>query len=73
MESLARADVELCLNRHLRCDWGNICDRDWEENDRALLTRDRLFSTYRAGNGRRFWVITDAGWSRTTVLMPDEY
>jgi hypothetical protein len=28
---------------------------------------------YQASNGTPFWVITDAGWETTTLLLPEDY
>ena len=38
-------------------------------NDKHL----RLFSVYHATDGTKFWVITEADRSSTTVLLPEEY
>lgn len=60
------------LRRHASGDWGDICPEDAALNDLALKDGSRLMSVY--GNGdRRFWVITEADRSMTTVLMPSDY
>ena len=62
------------LLRHSRCDWGEICDDDRAENDRALKEGRRLLSAYRVrDDGQKFWIITEADRSVTTVLLPEEY
>jgi hypothetical protein len=33
----------------------------------------RLFSVYTSTSGTRFWIITEADRSVTTVLLPDDY
>jgi hypothetical protein len=61
------------IRRHARRDWGEIDSEDWNANDRALLHGGRLFSAYHSARGVRFWVITEADRSVTTVLLPEEY
>ena len=41
-------------------------------NDAALRHGGRLFSAYGQG-AERFWVITEADRSATSVLLPDDY
>jgi hypothetical protein len=38
-----------------------------------MATGARLLSSYVAGNGVKFWVISEADRSLTTVLLPCEY
>ena len=59
--------------RHAAGDWGTLAEPDRQENERALGTRGRVLSAYEASNGQPFWVITDAGWHNTTVLLPEDY
>ena len=37
------------------------------------LRGGRLFSVYHDGSGVKFWIITEADRSATTVLLPDDY
>jgi hypothetical protein len=60
------------VRRHARGDWGELGPQDAAENGRALGSGGRLFSAYGAGDGR-FWVITEADRSATTVLLPQDY
>ncbi len=73
LEALSQADIQDALGRHLACDWGDVCDSDKAENDAALRDGDRLLSAYRTSGGQKFWVLTEADRSVTTVLLPDEY
>jgi hypothetical protein len=66
-------DVERALTRHVAGDWGNLCDEDRRENERALQERHRLFSAYQADGGSKFWIITEADRSVTTILLPLDY
>ena len=61
------------LARHSRCDWGECGPEDWQANDEAVDQELRLFSVYRDRNGVKFWIITEADRSVTTILLPDEY
>ncbi len=60
------------LSRHQRGDWGDLCKEDKQTNERALTTGERIFSSYRL-ESVRFWVITEADRSATTILLPEEY
>lgn len=61
------------LARHSRCDWGECDPEDWQANDEAVDQELRLFSVYIDRNGVKFWIITEADRSVTTILLPDEY
>ena len=59
--------------RHVCGDWGELDSHDQEANAEALEHGLRIFSAYRASDGTKIWVITEADRSSTTVLLPDEY
>ena len=43
-------------------------------NDAAVANdNDRILSVYHDFNGTKFWVITEADRSATTVLLPEDY
>ena len=69
---LSTDEVLKALRRHLDGDWGDVCDVDRLANDEALNSGGRLFSVYHADE-HRFWVITEADRSVTTILLPEEY
>ena len=60
------------ITRHARGDRGDISPNDAAENDLSLREGFRLLSAYGKGD-RRFWVITEADRSVTTVLLPEDY
>lgn len=60
------------LRRHASGDWGDACPEDAKLNDESLKSGDRLLSVYGQGE-KRFWIITEADRSLTTVLMPEDY
>lgn len=61
------------LNRHANGDWGELCDEDWELNERAVEHGSRLMSRYRTIDGTCFWIITEWDRSVTTIRLPKEY
>lgn len=61
------------LRRHLSGDWGTLDKEDWNTNERALRHGGRLFSAYLSITGQKFWIITEADRSVTTVLLPEDY
>jgi len=62
-----------CLVRHLGGDWGDLCEGDRQENERALVEGSRLFSAYKADGLPKIWIITEADRSSTCILFPSEY
>lgn len=66
-------DVLAAVARHAKGDWGDVCDDDRKENELALKEGFRLFSVYHAADGTKFWIITEADRSVTTVLLPEDY
>ena len=69
---LATEEVLTALKRHASGDWGDLCPEDSLANDEALQHGGRLFSAYGQGDSR-FWIITEADRSATTVLLPNDY
>lgn len=66
-------EIADALCRHATGDWGNLDSEDIATNNRALAKGDRLLSAYESKAGTRFWIITEADRSVTTVLLPEEY
>ena len=74
----ARSDDPMTLvlpyiQKHSSGDWGDVGQEDWNANDKALISGERLFSAYQLGEHGRLWIITEADRSATTILLPDEY
>ena len=61
------------LDRHVRGDWGELCEEDREANNQAVIHGERILSAYQTKQGVKLWVITEANRSVTTFLLPDEY
>ena len=64
--------VAAALARHAGGDWGEICREDASSNAQALRYGGRVMSVYGQDN-TRFWIITEADRSVTTVLLPQDY
>lgn len=74
-----RKFVQLALGKHANGDWGKLSEEDKQKNDEALVTGERILSSYkRPGTGKdepnaRIWIITEADRKSTTILFPEEY
>lgn len=67
-------DEILCaLARHVCGDWGVLDAEDLKSNERALKLGGRFFSAYHSVQKIKFWIITEADRSVTTVLLPEDY
>lgn len=73
LAALTRDDIVTALGRHSRGDWGDCCPDDATENDLSLERHLRVLSVYHSEAGMKFWVITEADRSVTTILLPEEY
>ncbi len=73
LEVLSQRDIHVALVRHQRADWGLVDATDWSANDQAVQQGGRLLSVYQSQQSMRFWIITEADRSATTILLPDEY
>jgi hypothetical protein len=67
------AGVLEAIHRHSIGDWGELDDEDRMENELSLREGFRILSAYTDRNGTRFWIITEADRSATTVLLPEDY
>ncbi len=69
---LPEGDVARILSRHQQGDWGDACQEDAKENELAIKEGFRIMSVYTVLR-QKFWVITEADRSVTTILLPDDY
>ena len=70
--SLTPQEIADGLARHAKGDWGSVSAESVEQNNEAVGNGDRVMSAF--GKGRkRFWIITEADRSVTTILMPGDY
>ena len=70
---LSDTDINAGLARHQSGDWGEVSKSDWCANDSALKAGNRILSAYTGRGDKRFWIITEADRSYTTVMMPEDY
>lgn len=73
VEAVPQAELLAAIARHASGDWGDVDEDDRNANDAALRDGARLLSAYRTEAGVKFWIITEADRSTTTVLLPEEY
>lgn len=73
LAQIGQPDFARALQRHQSGDWGDMCKDDRKENDLSLEKGFRLFSVYHARDHTKFWIITEADRSVTTILMPEDY
>jgi len=73
LAALTDWDLQVALQRHAAGDWGDLCNQDKEANSTALLRGGRLLSAFHGQNGTKFWIITEADRSATTILLPEDY
>jgi hypothetical protein len=71
--TLVSASVRQAIFRHMQGDWGELSLEDRNANETAVADGSRLFSAYTDRAGTRFWIITEADRSATTILMPTDY
>jgi hypothetical protein len=73
LDRVTQEDILLGIQRHQAGDWGNVDTHGHAANERALIEGTRLWSVYHAGSGVKFWLITEADRSHTTVLLPEDF
>jgi hypothetical protein len=66
-----------CLHLHQQGDWGAVDANGAQANEAALREGARILSVYLIDPSSpelgKFWIITEADRSATTVLLPEEY
>ena len=72
VEVAGKEELSAILRRHLHGDWGDVCEDDARENDKALRHGDRLLSVYKVNEEKRL-IITSACRSETTIMTSREY
>lgn len=72
-DTLPHSEVNAAIQRHLHGDWGELCDLEQQANEDALKNGGRLMSVYSTRDAVKFWIITEADYSTTTVLLPSDY
>lgn len=70
---LDQASVLDAIHRHASGDWGDLDEEDKQENELSLREGFRVLSAYHDRRNVKFWIITEADRSTTTVLLPADY
>lgn len=73
MHRLGMDEMLAALYRHAQGDWGEVSQAEQRNNDHAVQHGLRIISAYHSKQGQKFWIITEADRSATTVLLPEEY
>ena len=73
LDRLTQEDILTGIQRHQAGDWGDVSEEDRAANERALVEGTRLWSVYHTASGVKFWLITEADRSATSVLIPEDY
>lgn len=66
------------LSRHMKGDWGEVNEEDWQLNNEGVKDGSRLLSAFKTLRGVRIWAITEAEddeghRAATTLLLPEDY
>ncbi len=73
LKQICAGDLFTSFDRYTAGDWGELPDPDRQANQKALGKGGRLFASYADRFGLRFWIITEADRSVTTILLPEDY
>ena len=71
--SLSRQDMLNALLRQMRGEWGSEVGDVQQGELPLVLDGCRVLGAYRSSSGQRFWIVTEADRSRTTVMLPEEF
>lgn len=69
----AGVNPQTLVLQHAHCDWGDLCAEDRALNEEALIRGGRLLSNYSVTPDLTVWVITEADYRVTTILLPSDY
>jgi hypothetical protein len=75
LEALFRTDTSLTLllKWHVSGDLGEMCYDDKIVNEKSIKAGGRVLSSYPLADDTVLWVITQAGWQNTIVIVREEY
>ncbi len=73
LEHIGIEEMLTAFYRHIQGDWGDVSPADQRSNDHAVQHGMRIVSAYHSKKGQKFWIITEADRSATTILLPEEY
>ena len=72
-EELNLRDAAEGLHRHAKGDFCEVSEEDKALNEEAIETGGRILSAYFDRLDVKYWIITEADRSATTILLPSEY
>ena len=72
LEAFPNSSITAALARNQSGFWGKLPVPYLKMNDRAVHLQECILSSYVAA-GTKFWIITEADRSVTTILLPSEY
>ena len=73
LATLTQEEVIAALGSHVIGEWGELDPRLAEANEEAVENDESVFSAYRShGAGTRFFVLTTADRSLTTIFLPGD-
>lgn len=76
MAAFDSVTMTICLDRHIRGDWGDLFEEDRAANEEGIRDGERIMSVYKF-DSKELWIITDAvdeeGKRVTTLLLPEDY
>lgn len=73
LAELTQDEITRAIQRHQAGDWGDVYPDDRRANDKALQNGTRILSVYHTAARVKFWIVTEADRSVTTVLFPEDY
>ncbi|UVO20039.1 MULTISPECIES: hypothetical protein [Pseudomonadaceae] len=68
-----RLDPLPYFQRHTRGDWGDVSDAQWQANNAALQSADRLESAYMVHRELSLCIVTEADRSATHIVLASEH
>ena len=78
-----REFINICTNRHINKDFGEMEEEDIESNKESIINGSRIFSSYKIdkklnNENDKLWIITEAENDNkereyTTILYPKKY
>lgn len=60
------------LRSHASGDWGLLTEEDWWDNEVSLTEGHQVTSVHLSSTGKRFWIVTAADRSSTTIMLPSD-
>ena len=72
LRTLTAREIREGLESHAKAERGDVSEASVELNNEALDHGDRVMSAFGEGE-KRFWIITEADRSTTTILLPLDY